>query len=219
MFEGFSPETADFLWGLRMNNERDWFMSHKDAYLRYLYEPMKKLAADISDPILKKHGLICKTSRIYRDMRLSPPTPYKESLWTCIRRNSVTWMDEPCLFFEITPEGCSFGFIFWQPGTAVMNEFRKEMTNNADVFLKTVHRAERRSGVPLSGKAYARPRNCENKLLSPYYSLRNFTAIKELPYGDTMFSSELTEKIGNVFQAYLPFLKYAQQICDRAHCL
>ncbi len=25
MFHGFSPETMDFLWGIRMNNERDWF--------------------------------------------------------------------------------------------------------------------------------------------------------------------------------------------------
>ena len=29
MFEGFSPETFDFLWGIRMNNNRDWFMEHK----------------------------------------------------------------------------------------------------------------------------------------------------------------------------------------------
>ena len=26
MFEGFSPETFDFLWGIRMNNNREWFL-------------------------------------------------------------------------------------------------------------------------------------------------------------------------------------------------
>ena len=38
MFQGFSPETIDFLWGLRLNNYRDWFMAHKDEYQKHLYD-------------------------------------------------------------------------------------------------------------------------------------------------------------------------------------
>ena len=33
MFRGFSPETMDFLWGIRMNNERSWFLAHKNEGL------------------------------------------------------------------------------------------------------------------------------------------------------------------------------------------
>ena len=29
MFAGYSPETIDFLWGIRMNNNREWFTEHK----------------------------------------------------------------------------------------------------------------------------------------------------------------------------------------------
>ena len=43
MFEGFTPETIDFLWGIRMNNDRDWFMAHKSEYTDSLYAPMKEL--------------------------------------------------------------------------------------------------------------------------------------------------------------------------------
>ena len=43
MFEGFTPETVDFLWGIRMNNNRDWFLEHKKQYTSTLYEPMKEL--------------------------------------------------------------------------------------------------------------------------------------------------------------------------------
>ena len=28
-FVDFHPETMDFLWGIRMNNERSWFLAHK----------------------------------------------------------------------------------------------------------------------------------------------------------------------------------------------
>ena len=31
----------------------------------------------------------------------------------------------PCLFFEINPEGVSYGFTLWHPRTAAMEEFRK----------------------------------------------------------------------------------------------
>ena len=37
MFEGFSPETFDFLWGIRMNNNRDWFLANKKQYVEKLY--------------------------------------------------------------------------------------------------------------------------------------------------------------------------------------
>ncbi len=29
MFEGFSQETVDFMWGIRFNNEKSWFEAHK----------------------------------------------------------------------------------------------------------------------------------------------------------------------------------------------
>ena len=43
MFPGFTPETIDFLWGIRMNKNRDWFQDHKKQYVDTLYEPMKVL--------------------------------------------------------------------------------------------------------------------------------------------------------------------------------
>ena len=37
MFQGFSQETVDFMWGIRFNNERTWFMAHKDEYQKHFY--------------------------------------------------------------------------------------------------------------------------------------------------------------------------------------
>ena len=50
MFEGFSPESFDFLWGIRMNNNRDWFMANKPQYVKHLYEPMKALGKELFSP-------------------------------------------------------------------------------------------------------------------------------------------------------------------------
>lgn len=55
MFTGFTPETIDFLWGIRMNNNRDWFLEHKKQYVSTLYEPMKALGKDLFAPLSLIH--------------------------------------------------------------------------------------------------------------------------------------------------------------------
>ena len=111
MFTGFSGETFDFLWGIRMNNNREWFQEHKQQYVQTLYEPMKALGAELFEPFQNRPGNVLKVSRIYRDARLHHPQPYKESLWICIRKDVAWWAEHPCLFFEICPEGVSYAIL------------------------------------------------------------------------------------------------------------
>ena len=44
MFQGYTQETVDFMWGIRFNNERTWFMEHKEQYQKHLLEPTRALA-------------------------------------------------------------------------------------------------------------------------------------------------------------------------------
>ena len=41
MFNGFSQKTIDFMWGIRLNNNREWFTEHKEEYHSDLEAPMK----------------------------------------------------------------------------------------------------------------------------------------------------------------------------------
>lgn len=97
-FTGFYPETIDFLWGIRLNNNREWFEAHKADYQRFLWEPMKALAADVEAAFTGVEGLRMRVSRIYRDMRMHPPVPYKETSWMCLRHDGASWLEHPCLF-------------------------------------------------------------------------------------------------------------------------
>ena len=46
-FQGFTPETVEFMWGIRFQNERSWFEAHKDVYLKELYRPMQELGRQV----------------------------------------------------------------------------------------------------------------------------------------------------------------------------
>ena len=85
MFQGYSQETVDFMWGIRFNNERGWFLAHKDDYQQHLLAPTRELGQAVYEGLsaaLPQEPLILKVSRIYRDARrLHGQGPYKDHLW------------------------------------------------------------------------------------------------------------------------------------------
>ena len=43
-----------FLWGIRFNNHREWFLEHKQDYLDYVYNPLKELEPPLNEQTMKK---------------------------------------------------------------------------------------------------------------------------------------------------------------------
>jgi len=48
MFDGFSPRTLDFMWNIRLNNNKEWFESHKEEFKREFQLPMKELGREVA---------------------------------------------------------------------------------------------------------------------------------------------------------------------------
>lgn len=212
MFTGFTPETMDFLWGIRMNNNRDWFTQHKGDYVRTLYEPMKELGQAVFQPFLERPGNLLKVSRIYRDARMHPPTPYKESLWLCIRRDVDWWAENPCLYFELNPEGANYGFFYWKPRTAVLEDFRRNISAKPDDFLKLISDTEAAVGQPVTAECYKRPKPTDNPALIPYFAWKGqIGCTREIAPGDRLFGSQLEEEVSGFFEALIPLYEYFNQ--------
>lgn len=209
MFEGFTPETVDFLWGIRMNNNRDWFMDHKQQYIDTLYEPMKALGKDLFQPFMDRSGDLLKVSRIYRDARLHHPDPYKESLWICIRKDVQWWAENPCLYFEIRPEGVSYGFCFWHPKVASLEDFRRHIAAKPEEFLELIRKTEAITGQPVTADLYKRPKPAEDPRLAPYYAWKgNISCVRTVEPGDAMFGPELGVQAGEFLQKLIPLYDY-----------
>lgn len=212
MFTGFTPETMDFLWGIRMNNNRDWFIQHKGDYVRTLYEPMKELGQAVFQPFLERPGNLLKVSRIYRDARMHPPTPYKESLWLCIRRDVDWWAENPCLYFELNPEGANYGFFYWKPRTSMLEDFRRNISAKPDDFLKLISDTEAAVGQPVTAECYKRPKPTDNPALIPYFAWKGqIGCTREIAPGDRLFGSQLEEEVSGFFEALTPLYEYFNQ--------
>ena len=209
MFQGFTPETFDFLWGIRMNNNREWFLQHKQQYIDTLYEPMKALGKELFEPFLDAPGNVLKVSRIYRDARLHHPEPYKESLWICIRQDVQWWAENPCLFFEICPEGVSYGFIWWRPRTSTMEDFRKYITAKPDEFLRLIADTEKATGMSISADLYKRPKLTDNPTLDPYFYWKGgISCVREEAPNEGLFGPELMQRVQTLFSQLRPLYDY-----------
>ena len=209
MFTGFTPETVDFLWGIRMNNNRDWFQANKKQYTETLYEPMKALGRELFQPFLERPGNVLKVSRIYRDARMHPPEPYKESLWICIRQDVEWWAENPCLYFEINPEGVHYGFFLWKMRTSAMEEFRKYIAAYPDEFLKLIADTEAAVGQPITAELYKRPKPTDDPRLEPYFAWKGqIGCVRSIEPGPDMFGPELKEEVADFFEKLIPLYEY-----------
>ena len=209
MFQGFSPETVDFLWGIRMNNCRDWFLAHKQDYVNYLYGPMKALGADLFRLFEDRPGNLLKVSRIYRDARLHHPVPYKESLWICIRQDVEWWAENPCLYFEIRPEGVTYGFCLWRPRPATMEAIRRDMAAHPEDFLKLIRDTEAATGLPITAEVYKRPKEAPIPELAPFYAWKgNISCTVTEKVCPEMFGPQLGQRAEALLEKLIPLYEY-----------
>lgn len=208
MFTGFTPQTIDFLWGIRLNNNRDWFQAHKADYQTTLYEPMKALSQEVFAPFLEVPNLACKLSRIYKDARMHPAVPYKESLWLSMRPDNLPWSEQPTLYFEIRPEGYSYGFILWRPRAEATARFRSLLLERPAEFTDLLARTQAASGVPFRGETYARKKACPDPAVEPYFNLKSLQMDLDRGPDELLYSPDLAGEVTRTLQALYPLYEY-----------
>lgn len=209
MFAGFTPETIDFLWGIRLNNNREWFTEHKKQYIQTLYEPMKALGQDLFRLVADRPGTLVKVSRIYRDARLHHPVPYKESLWICIRQDVAWWAENPCLYFEINPDRVHYGFFYWKPRPATLEDFRSRIAGRPEEFLSLIAATEEAVGQPVTAECYKRPKVAPLPELERFYAWKGqIGCVREEEISPELFGPALGERVAEFLEKLLPLYDY-----------
>ena len=154
MFQGFTQGAVDFLWGIRFNNERSWFLAHKEEYRTLVEQPLRELGDQVHqamEELYPELGLNLHVSRIYRDARrLYGRGPYKDHLWFTLRRPREEWVSLPAFYFEIAPEYYSFGMGCYDATPATMAKLRARIDRDP----KPVEQLAREAEDPANG---ARP--------------------------------------------------------------
>ena len=212
MFSGFTPETIDFMWNLRLNNHRTWFEANKERFLQDFQSPMKALAQEVFEQIkadYSGHGFIHKVSRIYRDARrVRDGEPYRCNLWFSIERPSEEWTSTPVFWFELSPEEWSYGLGYYQARPITMAKFRARIDRDPRKFEKFIVPIEKQDEFILDGDEYKRKKEAPSPKTAVWYNKKSFSLIHKQQNGKELFSSELVDRLVSGYRFLMPFYDY-----------
>ena len=213
MFTGFTDETVDFMWGIRFNNERHWFEANKETYLKHLYQPMKELGEELYGFVREMrpdYGLICKTARIYRDARrLHGRGPYKDHLWFCIEQPGEAWTDRPSFWFELTPDGWSYGMGYWVSKPVTMAKLRARIDRDPQTMETLTRQLEGQDEFSLNTVDYKKLRApAPSEILEPWYRAKYFSIGHEEKLTEELFDRDIVERLKKGYTFLLPYYDY-----------
>jgi uncharacterized protein (TIGR02453 family) len=216
MFQGFSQGTIDFLWGIRFNNERSWFLAHKEEFQTYVESPLRQLAGQVGQAMMEEYpklGLELKVSRIYRDARrLHGRGPYKDHLWFTLRRPSEGDSAVPCFYFEVAPEYYSYGMGCYDATPLTMAKLRGRIDRDPKPLEKLARRLNRQEEFVLDGSLYKRPKGDPGALLSPWYNRRQISLTSDHNCEGMFFSPELADQVLAGFRFLVPYYTYFRDV-------
>ena len=216
MFEGYTQQAIDFLWGLRFNNERSWFLAHKEEFLTYVDAPTRALAAELTQAMTEaypKLGLECKVSRIYRDARrLFGRGPYKDHLWFSLRKPGERDSAIPCFFFEVAAERYSYGMGCWDPTPLTMAKLRARIDRDPAPVEKLARQLNRRGEFVLEGELYKRPKGDPGPLLYPWYNRRQISFCRDQNCEDLFFTPQLADQVLEGWKSLVPHYRWFREL-------
>ena len=221
MFQGFTEKASDFLWGVRFNNYRDWFLEHKAEYLREVQTPLKELGMEVFDALMEcypESDLELHVSRIYRDARrLHDKGPYKDHLWFSIRpEGSDHWTRRPVFWFELRPEGYGYGMGIYEAKPVTMALFRKELDRKSPELLKLLKQLDSQTELVLDAPEYKRPKGTAEPPLDKWYNRKGLNLSCERGWDEIIGSRAIVDELNRAYRFLMPFHQYVMDLCIRS---
>jgi uncharacterized protein (TIGR02453 family) len=140
----FTPEFFRFLTRLKRNNNRDWFLAHKEEYLATIHEPALRFITDFAAPLYELTPCLVADARpsrgslfrIYRDTRFShDKRPYKTHIAMRFSHRGKD-VHSPGFYLHLDPAGCFAASGLWHPEPPTLLKVRNAMVSRSDEWRK-----------------------------------------------------------------------------------
>ena len=140
----FTPEFLTFFADLEVNNDRDWFKSHKKQYEAAVKKPFEAFIDVMIDRMQEVDRDVLITPkeaifRIYRDTRFSKDkTPYKVQVSAAISPGGRKAMDRPGMYIEMSHKHARVYSGVYMPQRPQLQEIREKIITEPERFRKLI---------------------------------------------------------------------------------
>jgi uncharacterized protein (TIGR02453 family) len=214
-FEGFHPDGLGFFIGMGMQNEPTYFNANRDAYEKYVRQPLLDLIVDLS-PLIKKiddnldvtpHRTLCK---IRRDARYHPEQPYRTHMWFSFKPANKGNSEYFTYHFYIDPDVVSSGIGFYSGAAREMiSAYKKRILKETALFEKIIG-LKGIKNLELWGESYKRK---QNKIPLPnevekWYNKKSFSVHLDEPVSGIVFKRDLLHKVEKRYIDLVPLYDF-----------
>src|ERR1700751_2919089 len=136
----FSPELFRFLTRLKRNNDRDWFLAHKDEFENNVRQPALQFITDFGGPLSQITPYLMADPRpsrgslfrIYRDTRFSSDKrPYKTHVAMRFSHRGKD-VHSPGFYLHLETGGCFAASGLWHPEPATLLKVRTAVVGRCE---------------------------------------------------------------------------------------
>jgi len=220
----FTPALFKFLRDLRKNNDRDWFLAHKESYERDVKEPalafvsgfaaaLRKISPHlVADPRPVGGSLF----RIYRDVRFgADKRPYKTHVGIHFRHAGGEDAHAPGLYLHLEPGDVFAAAGIWQPDGAVLSEVRDAIAESPTAWRRAIGARDFAARWALSGESLVRvPRGYDPEHpLAADLKRKSFIAITGFSERDSCAAS-FPAQIAHAWRASAPLMRFLTRALD-----
>ncbi|MCI8653658.1 MAG: DUF2461 domain-containing protein [Angelakisella sp.] len=163
-----TPQFFSFLVENRLHDSKPWFEAHREEYNRLVLSPLRALVQEMApimltiDPELITQPAVGKTiSRIFRDTRFSrDKSTFREHLWISFSRGKAgRYEPVPELYFDLSPEGYSYGCGWYSPGPQLMETLRRLVLEGDKTAKAAIRAAGAQTHFKMEGSEYKRKKH------------------------------------------------------------
>jgi uncharacterized protein (TIGR02453 family) len=162
----FAPALFRFLRDLRKNNDRDWFLAHKEVYERDVKEPALDFIAAFEPSLRRISAHLVADARqvggslfrIHRDVRFSnDKRPYKTHVGIQFRHEGAeSGVHAHGLYLHLAPGDVFASAGIWQPDGAVLSDVRDAIAEQPAAWRRAVGARDFAARWAFSGESLAR---------------------------------------------------------------
>ncbi|MCI9196010.1 MAG: DUF2461 domain-containing protein [Angelakisella sp.] len=221
-----TPGFFDFLVENRLHDSKAWFEEHRKEYQRLVLEPLRGLVTEMTpvmlelDPQLVVQPAVGKTiSRIFRDTRFSrDKSAFREHLWISFSRaKAERFQPVPELWFDLAPDGYSYGCGWYCPGTQLMETLRRLVLEGDKTAKAAVRAAGAQQLFRMEGDRYKRPKYPDAPPdLRPWLDRKELYFCREGNDPEFLYAPDLGKRVAEELTVLAPVYKLFWKAQDTA---
>lgn len=214
----FTPALFRFLRDLRKNNDREWFLAHREVYERDVKGPALAFISAFTAPLRRISPHLVADARpvggslfrIHRDVRFSnDKRPYKTQVGIQFRHAGAEGAHAPGFYLHLEPGDVFAGAGIWQPDGAVLSELRDAIAESPAVWRRAATARAFTERWALSGDSLVRvPRGYDpDHPCATDLKRKSFIAITGFNERDAC-SADFPDRLAHAWRASAPLMRF-----------